>query len=138
VPQELGFFAAAAFLNSVAQLAENLFRSRLLLMQFCISEPCACPHSLRASFLQSCDTELLEEDEAAGGGVAVCPYACPANATHPIKASEAFIFDSSVHGGRDSANDRLNYTPHEDLDALAESAANRYRRLSSRKARDRS
>jgi len=72
--------------------------------------------------LQSCDTELLAEDEAVGadaGGVvvAVCAYACPASATHPIKASEAFIFDCSVLGGRDLGNDRLYYTPHEDLDA---------------------
>jgi hypothetical protein len=75
--QELGFFAAAAFLNSVAQAAENLFRSRLLLMQFCISDPACLPHNSLASFLQSCDTELLEEGEdagaEAGGGVAVCP-----------------------------------------------------------------
>jgi hypothetical protein len=44
-------------------------------MQACISEPACLPHSFLASFLQSCDTELLEEDDAgaeAGGGVAVC------------------------------------------------------------------
>jgi hypothetical protein len=39
ITQELGFFAAAAFLNCVAQVAENLLRSRLLLMQPCKSEP---------------------------------------------------------------------------------------------------
>jgi hypothetical protein len=57
-PQEPGFFAAAALLNFLAQAAENLLRSRLLLMQACISEPACLPHNLLASFLQSCDTEL--------------------------------------------------------------------------------
>ena len=74
--QELGFFVAAAFLNSVAQLAEILFISRLALMQSFISVLFVFPHSFLASFLQSCDTELLEEAEVAGaeagGDVAVC------------------------------------------------------------------
>jgi len=76
--------AAAAFLNSVAQEAVNLFMSRLLLMQSCISDPCARPQNFFASFLQSRDTESLDDDEAAGadaaggfagvaGVVAVCP-----------------------------------------------------------------
>jgi len=69
------FLADAAFLNSVAHDAENLFMSRLLLMQSCISDPCAWPQSFLASFLQSCDTELLDDEEAGGaaaaGGAAV-------------------------------------------------------------------
>lgn len=67
--QELGFFAAAAFLNWVAHLSENLLRSRLLLMQPCNSEPCASiPHSLRASLWQARDTlPLFDVDEDAGG-----------------------------------------------------------------------
>jgi len=75
-PQELGFFAAAAFLNSVAQAAENLLRSRLLLMQACISEPACLPHNFFASFLQSCDTELLDEDEVAGADAAAGGAVC--------------------------------------------------------------
>jgi hypothetical protein len=94
---EFGFFAAAALLNSVAQAAENLLRSRLLLMQSCISEPARAPQSLRASFLQSCDTELLDEDEDGGedaeGGDAVCASAYPAIATEATSARDkAFIF----------------------------------------------
>lgn len=96
-PQELGVFAAAAFLNSVAHAAENLLRSRLLLMHACISEPACLPHNLLASFLQSCDTELLEEGDAAGadaaGGGGVCAYAVPTIAREATSASDrTFIF----------------------------------------------
>lgn len=99
-PQELGFFAAAALLNSVAHVAENLLRSRLLLMQPCNSEPRASiPQSLRASFLQSCDTEVLfsgEEAEVAGAdaeGGGVCASAYPATTAGAITTS-ARIFIS--------------------------------------------
>ena len=70
-------------------------------MHPCISEPACAPHSLRASFLQSCDTELLEEEEDAGadaggvdagGGVAVCANAEPVRAMEATSASDrAFI-----------------------------------------------
>ena len=112
-PQELGFFAAAAFLNSVAQAAENLLRSRLLLMQACISEPACLPHNLLASFLQSCDTELLDEDEGAGAdaaaGGAVCAYAVPTIAKETTSASDrTFIFiPSFVCGATRKTTTRL-------------------------------
>jgi len=116
-PQELGFFAAAAFLNSVAQAAENLLRSRLLLMQACISEPACLPHNFFASFLQSCDTELLDEDEVAGAdaaaGGAVCAYAFPRIAQEATSASDrTLIFISSfVCGATRKTGDATVRTP---------------------------
>jgi hypothetical protein len=97
-------------LNSVAQAAENLLRSRLLLMHPCISEPACAPHSLRASFLQSCDTEVLEEEEDAGadagGGVAVCAYADPVRTIEATSASDrAFIsFPLSLRGAAEKSD----------------------------------
>src|SRR4029077_17597308 len=111
-PQELGFFAAAAFLNSVAQAAENLLRSRLLLMQACISEPACLPHNLLASFLQSCDGDEVAGADAAAGG-AVCAYAFPRIAQEATSASDrTLIFISSfVCGATRKTGDATVRTP---------------------------
>ena len=111
-------------------------RSRLLLMQACISEPACLPHNLLASFLQSCDTELLEEDEVVGAdaaaGGAVCAYVFPTIAKEATSASDrTFIFISSFVCGatrksgdanalRYSIGEFIETSPHLMLSAGAE------------------
>lgn len=70
LPQPLGFAV-----SSDLQLSENLFRSRLLLMQSFISSPWARPQAFFTSFLQSCESfgcppEDFEVEEVEAGGAA--------------------------------------------------------------------